>query len=133
MADIVLQPEYVVFALGAIGTAGMAVAGWVWTISVEINKLKLVGEEVERGMMRMDREVELNRKTTREIGNSLDRKIEAETDKLKQQMESFRDRLEEVREELPSRQFIEGQVNGMTTRIDQLIFARMHGLALPPG
>lgn len=116
--NVFLTEDTIRWILGGVVLAGLGVAGWVYAMAQRLNKLEL-------GIANMDRDVSQNRRTTREIGNALDRKLEEETSKLRAQLDTMRDRLEEVKEELPSRGFIEGQLSALGQRLDRMMDVKL--------
>lgn len=123
--NVFLTEGMIEFALTGVVTAGIGVAGWVWTLGTRLARAEAALESsreefemrmtsIKREMDSMESEISLNRRTTLEIGKQLDAKIERSAQ-----------RLEEVKDELPSRGFIESQLQSQTSRIDQLMNAKL--------
>ena len=108
------------WALTAIVSGGMFVAGWVWRLAIQVDELRL-----ERDIMEKD--IQVMRRTIREIGSQLDRKIEMEMTKVDVRMARVEDKMDEMRENLPSRAFIEGQLTGLSQRIDRSMDVKLAG------
>lgn len=101
-------------------SAGFGIAGWVWHLADRVKTLEnKVSNEVE--------EREVMRATIRNIGSALDRKIDDETQRLEGRMDKVTERLDEMREDLPSRGFIEGQLNNLQARLDRSMDVKLAG------
>lgn len=104
----------------AMFTIGMAVFGWVWNLSGRI----VVLEESSRSKRE---ELDVLRRTLREIGNALDKKIDNETERLEERMERVSNKVDDMSRELPSRAFIEGQLHSLTERLDRSMDVKLAG------
>lgn len=97
-----------------------AVAGWVWHLAGRVDKLEdLVANERQ--------EIETVRRTLQDVGNALDRKIDEETQRVEGRMDRLGDKMDELRERIPSRQFIEAQLNNLSGRLDRSLDSRGMG------
>jgi hypothetical protein len=67
------------------------------------------------------------RMALRQLEHSLDRKIDDETKRLEDKLDRAADKIEDMRGEIPSRQFIEGQLQGLTERIDRSMDVKLAG------
>jgi hypothetical protein len=104
---------------GALTTAGGFLA-WLWHLAGRVGRLEdIVAADRE--------EILMVKHALKEIGRELNEKIDGETARLEERMEGVRSKLEELREDLPSRQFIEGQLGLVTQRIDRMIDVKMAG------
>lgn len=108
------------WALTGIVSAGMFVAGWVWRLALQVEDLKMTSKTLEQDMNVM-------RRTIREVGSQLDRKIEMEVTKVDGRMARIEDKMDEIREDLPSRAFIEGQLNNLSQRMDRSMDVKLAG------
>lgn len=115
------------WVLASIWSAGVGIAAWVWRLGSRTGHLEEVIETLRKRVEDMDKDIELNRRVTQQIGSALDKKIEDKANEQNEQNQILRDKLDSVREELPSRGFIEGQLNQQTARIDSLMNQKLRG------
>lgn len=94
--------EWIASGVGVVSTS---VTAWVFNISIRLEKLAMKIDELEG-------------KTEG---------LSTELADAKSQADVLRQRLEELHRELPSKHFIENQLNQQTLRIDQLMAAKMAG------
>jgi DNA repair ATPase RecN len=111
--------------VGAMAMIGITGAGWVLTLAIRLTKLETLLDTFGEDIKTMDSDIGLNRRSTQQIGSALDRKIQEETESLREAMNQMRDRFEEIKDELPSRSFIEYQLNQITGRIDRMIDVKL--------
>jgi predicted nucleic acid-binding Zn-ribbon protein len=107
---------------------GSGVAVWVWTLGGKIVRLEGELSFANENIRRLENETDLVRRTVRQIGSALDGKIAESSRELEGKIDSMRDRLEGIREELPSRNFIETQFSNLTQRIDRAVEGRRRGV-----
>lgn len=103
--------------LAAIGGVVVSVIAWVWNLGGRIEKLEVVNGS------RLEKVVRLESKVDRLESTLAEKLAEAEEARAKLR----EDLMNELRN-LPSRVFIESQIQQLTQRLDGLIDAR-----LPPG
>ena len=108
------------WALTGMLSMGGAMAAWVWHLAGRVDKLETAAASERE-------ELDLMRKTIREIGTALDSKINEETERLEGRMDKVMDKVDEFRSELPSRQFIETQLNNLQGRLDRSMDVKMAG------
>lgn len=100
--------------LTAIASAITAVIGWVWHLGGRIEALKVQLEESKQ-----------DRKAMRESIRALKVQAEEDTRQLEAKVEKLADKLEEIREAIPSRTFIETQLNQLHGRIDRTMEVKL--------
>ena len=84
------------WVIGGIWVVGTAIAGWVWAIASKVEAMKKEMEMLETTIRQQD-----------------------------EQIRKMQEKLESLGEELPSRSFIEGQINQLSLRIDRLIDSKL--------
>ena len=104
----------------AIAGAGTAVAGWVWRLTVQVAELRQTNHAL-RG------ELDAVKLALKEVDAALGRKIDTETERLEQNLDRVFEKVEETRRDLPSRAFIEGQLLGLSQRLDRSLEVKLAG------
>ena len=106
--------EFLEYAIGAMCTAGFAVAGWVWHLGGRIARLEeekaLIAERHGEQQARLER-------LEKVLGERLYEAEQARSDLKNELMQRLNN--------LPSREFIESQITQLTQRLDGLIDARL--------
>jgi len=125
--NLFLSWGIVEWALGVISLAGSAVAGWVWHLGNRVRELEDQNKKLGELVTENKGEIKQMQQLIRSFEDNMQRRIDGETQKLEQRMERLTEKLEQVREELPSRQFIEGQLNNLSQRLDRSIDLKMSG------
>jgi Tfp pilus assembly protein PilO len=98
------------WALTGMATLGSIVAAWVWRLGSKTDKLEM--------------EVDVLKQTLKEF----EKKMAEDTQRLGDKFEQLTDKMDQLREQLPSRQFVESQINNLGQRIDNA----MSGMSTRP-
>lgn len=131
---LLLTRETIQWILGGVIAVTSAILGWVWRQALQVNDNRSRIDTLEQ-------ENEKMRRTIREVGNALANKIDTETQRLESKVDGvqtdladqvnkirdkFEGKMDELREHIPSRQFIETQNAQMTLRIDRLLESKIN-------
>lgn len=98
--------EWMITSMAA---AGAGVAGWVYHLGGRIEQL--------------ERENKLMKEAVKGLGV----KIDDETERLESRVDRLVDKIDEIKEELPSRGFVEGQIGALVQRIDRMFDVKLAG------
>ena len=106
-------------ALTSIIGAGLGVAAWVWHLGGRVYRLTMTVKALDRELAEM-------KETNREMHRELHAKIDQETERLEEQMGRLMDKMDETRQELPSKAFIEGQLMALGGRMDRMMEQKLN-------
>jgi hypothetical protein len=109
--NLFLSSSVIEWALTGLVTGIFAVAGWVWRLGVQVDRLRA-------GHRATKEDIEAVKKSAVELGERLDHKVDEE-------IKNLGAKIDRIRDELPSRQFIENQINNLVGRIDRVVDAKM--------
>ncbi len=104
--------------LSSLVAGGLAVAAWVWNLGGKVYRLHLMTKELDRELIAM-------KESNRRMHDLLHAKIDQETERLEERMDRVLDKMDEIKRELPSRAFIEGQLGALGGRLDRMMDSKL--------